>query len=373
MWNHEYQNGHEFPFSLVFNNAAKNRAPGRPPAPEEMMATASALGTISLPITNNHVPRNPNGIFALAFSGSDKILGTGSGAKSLRSSISKRGIVWVDYRTIKALSKPSNSILITIISFLLGLETGVSNSGTFALLVLILLVMMDRFSISFSSDYYQNAHDEKFIGKKRRKGVNLPSVSSVLWSRIRDHQLYSAGSSNGVVKLWDIRKKTPFSSKAHPLPLEETIDQTQTDFEESGENENPTQRPHGISSLVTSQDGARLYTLGTDSVIRTHDGLHLSRPPTHQLSSYKHPQMISTSLYLKLSISQDDRFLANSTSTGQIFIWDTSALSNSDPVILDNAHSKEICGLDFWNNGLGSCSDDSDIKIWSYSDTQFLS
>ncbi|POW07698.1 hypothetical protein PSTT_08076 [Puccinia striiformis] len=48
MWNHEYQNGHEFPFSLVFNNAAKNRAPGRPPAPEEMMATASALGTISL-------------------------------------------------------------------------------------------------------------------------------------------------------------------------------------------------------------------------------------------------------------------------------------------------------------------------------------
>ncbi|KAH9450201.1 hypothetical protein Pst134EA_026923 [Puccinia striiformis f. sp. tritici] len=383
MWNHEYQNGHEFPFSLVFNNAAKNRAPGRPPAPEEMMATASALGTISLynpsykGTLENQLPITTfqgiqNGIFALAFSGSDKILGTGSGAQISEIFDIETGNCLgrlQDHKgTVKTIEfHPDHHHLIL---------TG-SRDGSIKLwdLRIISSNLISHDGSPFHSPVItiKNAHDEKFIGKKRRKGVNLPSVSSVLWSRIRDHQLYSAGSSNGVVKLWDIRKKTPFSSKAHPLPLEETIDQTQTDFEESGENENPTQRPHGISSLVTSQDGARLYTLGTDSVIRTHDGLHLSRPPTHQLSSYKHPQMISTSLYLKLSISQDDRFLANSTSTGQIFIWDTSALSNSDPVILDNAHSKEICGLDFWNNGLGSCSDDSDIKIWSYSDTQFLS
>lgn len=47
----------------------------------------------------------------------------------------------------------------------------------------------------------RNAHDEKYTGRKRKKGVNLPSVSSVLWSRIADHQLFSAGSANGFVSI----------------------------------------------------------------------------------------------------------------------------------------------------------------------------
>ncbi|KAI9629928.1 hypothetical protein KEM48_012459 [Puccinia striiformis f. sp. tritici PST-130] len=189
---------------------AKNRAPGRPPAPEEMMATASALGTISLynpsykGSLENQLPITTfqgiqNGIFALAFSGSDKILGTGSGAQISEIFDIETGNCLGDYRTIKALSNLISHDVITI-KMLMMKNSSVRNVG---------------------------------------KGL-ITLVSSVLWSRIRDHQLYSAGSSNGVVKLWDIRKKTPFSSKAHPLPLEETIDQTQTDFEESGENENPT-------------------------------------------------------------------------------------------------------------------------------------
>jgi hypothetical protein len=146
----------------------------------------------------------------------------------------------------------------------------------------------------------RNAHDEKYTGRKRRKGVHLPSVSAVLWSRIAEHQLFSAGSANGfvsqsimlsrflifyhfthestlreqpelfrLVKLWDVRKKSPFTSKAHPVPTDQSIEQSghtflDDEFEQAVTLDNP-QRPHGISSLVASSDGARIYSLGTDS------------------------------------------------------------------------------------------------------------
>ncbi|KAA1076606.1 hypothetical protein PGT21_013081 [Puccinia graminis f. sp. tritici] len=411
MWNPEYENGHEFPFSLCFNHAAKAGDSGRPPAPGELMAAASALGTISLfnpslrgsiedlmPIATFQALQN--GIFALSFSPSDLMLATGSGAQVSEIFDVETGTVLSRLQdhmgTVKTVEFSSFNENIVV--------TG-SRDGSIKIWDLRITGAQNTDDGSHFHPAVitiRNAHDEKYAGRKRRKGVHIPSVSSVLWSRIADHQLFSAGSANGVVKLWDVRKKTPFASKAHPLPLDQSVEQSnhafpEEDYEHAMGFDNP-QRPHGISSLVASSDGARLYSLGTDSTIRTHDGLHLSRPPHSQLSSFKHPNMIATSLYLKLCLSSDDRYLGCSSSTGEIFIWDTrptsghavladqeeeldppgleifrdghgSRISNrpSEPVLLPG-HTKEVCGLDFWRQGLGSCSDDSSIRIWSYSD-----
>ncbi|WAR63140.1 hypothetical protein PtB15_18B222 [Puccinia triticina] len=278
MWNPEYENGQEFPFSLCFNHAAKTGDSGRPPAPGELMAAASALGTISLynpSLTGSIEDLMPiatfqglqNGIFALSFSPSDLMLATGSGAQVSEIFDVETGNVLSRLQdhtgTVKTVEFSSFNENIVV--------TG-SRDGSIKIWDL-------RITGAQTSDdgsrfhppviTIRNAHDEKFTGRKRRKGVHLPSVSSVLWSRIADHQLFSAGSANGVVKLWDVRKKTPFASKAHPLPIDQSIEQSSHAFsEEEYEHvlgfDNP-QRPHGISSLVASSDGARLYSLGTDS------------------------------------------------------------------------------------------------------------
>jgi len=408
MWNSEYENGHEFPFSLCFNHAAKAGDSGRPPAPGELMATASALGTISLfnpSLTGSVENLMPiatfqglqNGIFALSFSPSDLMLATGSGAQFSE-------IFDVETGNVLGRLQDHTGTVKTVEFSPFNEQIVVTGSRDGSIKIWDLRVTGTQISEDGSPFYppvitIRNAHDEKYTGRKRKKGVNLPSVSSVLWSRIADHQLFSAGSANGVVKLWDVRKKSPFTSKAHPTPTDQSIEQSGhaflgDEYEYALALDNP-QRPHGISSLVASSDGARIYSLGTDNTIRTHDGLYLSRPPMSQLRVFRHPSMITTSLYLKLSLSSDDRYVGCSSSTGEIFLWDTrvdaaesgrsqiedpqSRFPQDDgratrlahlptqPVIL-TGHSKEVCGLDFWRQGLASCSDDSSIRIWSYAD-----
>ncbi|PLW43694.1 hypothetical protein PCASD_08296 [Puccinia coronata f. sp. avenae] len=421
MWNPEYDNGQEFPFSLCFNHAAKAGDSGRPPATGELMATASALGTISLynpSLTGSVEHLMPiatfqgvqNGIFALCFSPSDVMLATGSGAQ-----VSE--IFDVETGNVLGRLHDHMGTVKTVEFSSFNEQIIVTGSRDGSIKIWDLRITGTQISQDGSHIYppvmtIRNAHDEKYTGRKRRKGVHLPSVSAVLWSRIAEHQLFSAGSANGLVKLWDVRKKSPFTSKAHPVPTDQSIEQSghtflDDEFEQAVALDNP-QRPHGISSLVASSDGARIYSLGTDNTIRTHDGLYLSRPPTSQFRPFRHASMITTSLYLKLCLSSDDRYLGCSSSTGEIFLWDTrlsapdmgrrcqpaylepparfldfptyedgratccgtSLLHNTHhqhPVVLAG-HNKEVCGLDFWRQGLGSCSDDSSIRIWSYSD-----
>lgn len=401
MWNPSFDNGFDFPFSLCFNHTAKAGDCGRPPAEGEIMAVASAMGTISLyhphlvgasenmaPIASIEATRN--GIFALSFSPSDLKLATGSGAQVSEifdvETTELIGSLQGHLGTVKTLEfSPHNEQII------------VTGSRDGSIKVWDLRTVGRHAGDDDASSYpavitIRNAHDEKYAGRKRKKGVRIPSVSSVLWSRHTNHHLFSAGSANSVIKLWDIRKKTPFSSKTHPTPVDQSTDHSSYEFFEEEDQYSHQchsipypQRPHGISSLTCSSDGARIYALGTDSTIRTHDGLYLSRPPESQLRSYQHPMFIGTSLYLKLALSPDDQYLACSSSTGDIFVWDTTnpcyphlqagpyddedpqTLGSNQPAVL-SGHSKEVCGLEFWRQGLGSCSDDSMIKIWSYSD-----
>ncbi|KAI8460039.1 WD40-repeat-containing domain protein [Phakopsora pachyrhizi] len=404
MWNPEYEAGFEYPFSLCFNHAAKLGESGRPPSQGELMAVAGSAGTVSLyhpcvfgptevlgPLSSFQGVKN--GIFGLSFSPSDQMIGTGAGQEvSEIFDVETGNLIYrlEDHTgTVKSIEFcPANEMVVAT----------ASRDGSIK--IWDLRIQGSRISDAYDIPIHKpvitirNAHDDRHIGKKRKKGAHLPSVSSVLWASHTDKHLFSAGSANGVVKLWDIRKKTPFSWKSHPVPAEESIETSTCGFpldDHESDGLSHPQRPHGISSLISSSDGSRLYSLGTDSVIRTHDSLRLSRPPTNHLKVYKDPKLIATSLFLKLSISNDDRFLANGTSTGDIFIWDLSSQERAvkkksttrildsqdrkdetsleeDRVILNNAHNKDICGLDFWRQGLGSCSDDSDVKVWTYKD-----
>ncbi|KAG0150762.1 hypothetical protein CROQUDRAFT_87597 [Cronartium quercuum f. sp. fusiforme G11] len=367
LWNEVYEKGYEFPFSLTFNHAAKTRGGRRD---GQLLAVASAMGTISLydPYTKASVEdfqplqtlqAVQNGIFALSFSSSDRILATGSGEQiSELFDIETGNMVGrlEDHQgTVKTVefSDVDENLVVTA-----------SRDGSIKIWDLRLVGSGGGGQDVFEIPVYQpiltirNAHDEKHAGRKRKKGAHLPSVSSVLWSKHLDRHLFSAGSVNGIVKLWDIRKKTPYSSKIHPVPAEQSADQNV--------HELSSVRPHGISSLTLSSDGARLYSLGTDSIIRTHDTLYLSRDPSSQLPHFTHPSLIATSLYIKLSISNCDKLLACGSSRGEIFLWDVSSDSSSEYAVLEDAHQKEICGLEFWDQGLASCGDDGAIRLWSW-------
>ncbi|EGG04076.1 uncharacterized protein MELLADRAFT_89586 [Melampsora larici-populina 98AG31] len=371
LWNEDYQAGYEFPYSLGFNHAAKSGERGG------LLAVGSAMGNISFYNPNDFksiTPESPpiqsiqasqNSLFTLKFSPTDQFIATGSGGRvseifdletgELVSTLDdQKGTV----KSVEFSNLDSNLII-----------TG-GRSGCIKLWDLRIIGTSENQSV-FDSPIYspvltiKNAHDEKFKGKKRKKGIHLPSVTSLVWSTHLDRQIFSSGSANSVIKLWDLRWKTPYSSKVHPIPIEESYD-----FSLLNLKSNSIKRAHGISSLISSNDGARLYSLSTDSIIRTHDTLNLSRDTNSSLPSYSNLDLIGRSLYLKLTISSDDQSLACGSSNGKVLIWNLNRHQEDDQdedgvqVLDDHAHLKEICGIDFWKDGLVSCADDGMIKVW---------
>ncbi|KAH9824839.1 WD40-repeat-containing domain protein [Melampsora americana] len=310
LWSEDYEKGYEFPYSLTLNYAAKSGGNGG------LLAVGSAMGNISFynpydfksispgsqPIQS--IQASQNSIFSLKFSPTDQVIATSSGGQ-----VSE--LFDVETGELVSTLKDHSATLKTVEFSDLDHHLIVTGARDGCIKLWDLRIVGDSSDQSvFDPPVYspvltiKNAHDEKHEGKRRKYGTHLPSVTSLVWSKHLDRQVFSSGSENSVIKLWDLRWKTPYIRTGG------------------------IKRPHGICSLISSNDGARLYILSTD-------------------------------------ISLDDQLLSCGSSNGKVLIWDLNSSNKEKIQVIENeAHKKEICGIEFFNDGLVTCADDGMIKVW---------
>lgn len=166
--------------------------------------------------------------------------------------------------------------------------------------------------------------------------------------------LASGGSFDGVVKLWDIRCPDSTSSmrpKATPYGVlpDPTI-----------AGANPARRARSINALCEQTSNGDLYVLSGDSKI------HILRPsaakeslvdPTDAILGQKfvHPDLVTRSFYIRMSLSPDGRYLACGSSHAGVMAWDTTQVGTCTSDIVASRlripaygdHSPEVIGVDW--------------------------
>ncbi|BGP55690.1 hypothetical protein JCM8202v2_003297 [Rhodotorula sphaerocarpa] len=194
----------------------------------------------------------------------------------------------------------------------------------------------------------KNAHAPK---GKPGKSRATTSVTGVTHLQHQEHLLASSGSSDGVVKIWDLRRS--HTRRVNPATWE-TNEDAVTNTEAA--------RPHGISSLVLAPDGRKLYALSTDSSIVALDPLNL----THlaPVTTFQSPLSQHGSFYIRCAVSPCSRYLASGSSSGDISVWDTAGTGAAQEAVRLRGHELETGQLDWAEDSLVSASDDALVRFW---------
>jgi WD40 repeat protein len=172
----------------------------------------------------------------------------------------------------------------------------------------------------------------------------------------REHLLLTASEINASVKLWDLRNarsRTPVALAATPLP--ETHRRT---------------RNFGISSMVLSGDGARLYTVCKDATVYAYSTNHILLGPAPEMSStgarrrapketqigvqpldgFKHPALRTETFYIKSALRPAQRggseLLAVGSTEGSAVLFPTDERHLRRPdLIPDSEEEEELSSL----------------------------
>lgn len=113
------------------------------------------------------------------------------------------------------------------------------------------------------SIFVPNAHDDVYAHRPgpRPAGASKPSIAGASILPSNPCHLVSAASGDGVVKLWDLRKTREFV-KIHPACKERS-----GNVGVLGGQDEEGHKGRGVSKMVVSSTGDRVYTLGMDSVL----------------------------------------------------------------------------------------------------------
>lgn len=218
---------------------------------------------------------------------------------------------------------------------------------------------------------------QRSILKSKASNINSPSVqhqikksspvACVLYQN--DHYLFSAGVTDGLIKIWDTRKIYSHSSKKLVEPVPVQIFDYQADL--------CTKK--GFSSLTFNSSRTHLYSNCMnnylyESNMLTYDSNHVRilnqalRPEVHKNFH------LNNSNFIKSSISQCDNFIVTGSSDFNAYIYSTNQNSNLAcfrkymPVIVLKGHTNEVTTVD-WNpidaNQIVTCSDDNTIRLWN--------
>lgn len=211
----------------------------------------------------------------------------------------------------------------------------------------------------------QNAHGLKAKSGKGLKSSRtaVRSVTSIVYLQQRDHLIASAGSADGIVKVWDLRKS--HSRRINPVPIASSPDHSLVT------PINAPPRSHGISTLSLSPDGTSLYAMSTSHAIYQLDARNLSAASplkTFTAPTLPHASFRTSSFYTKLALSPSGhpygggRFLTAGSQDGSVWMWDTEESTGQKAVAL-NGHAKEteVTAMDWSSEGFSTCSDDVSV------------
>jgi WD40 repeat protein len=190
---------------------------------------------------------------------------------------------------------------------------------------------------------------------------------------------------SSTIKVWDLRKS--HSWRANPVCVESNEDVVAS---------SESARSRGISSMVLAPDGRRLYAYSTDARfvlsppslsplltrlyrIFAFDALNITQPAP--LAIFHHSQTVCGSFYLRLAVSPCSRYLANGSSNGAVYLYDTEGKGDDGVRVV--GHESEISGISWGKDRvrpppftlssiiltmmiqLATCSDDNIVRVWS--------
>ncbi len=187
--------------------------------------------------------------------------------------------------------------------------------------------------------------------------VENKSVTSVIFQD--DYTLISAGGSDGVVKVWDLRKTyTNLRLEAMPKHI----------FVYSKEK---VARSHGFSNLLFDSTKSRLFASCMDHNIYQFSTTSMSSYPISVFKGH-----CNGSFYIRTSISPDDRFLVSGSSDRLAYIWSIEQPHKSPHVLStqegDSLNELEVSCIQ-WSSDVAKCavlSDDCAVRLWRLQTTE---
>ncbi|XP_048733869.1 denticleless protein homolog isoform X2 [Ostrea edulis] len=198
----------------------------------------------------------------------------------------------------------------------------------------------------------RNAHSISQVAghknKQKRLGPSRDSqmsVTAVIFQT--DMNLFSAGTVDGCIKQWDLRKNFSIStSEAVPRGL----------LAYSG----LSKRSHGYSNLVFDSTYSQLFVNCRDDVIYQYDVINLNSKPVHCYRGHQ-----NGSFFIKACLSPDDEYLLTGSSDEMAYIYKIGSPKQS-PVVL-KGHKLEVsdvkwCPTEF--SKIATLSDDNTMRIW---------
>ncbi|CAH8834846.1 unnamed protein product [Trichobilharzia szidati] len=189
--------------------------------------------------------------------------------------------------------------------------------------------------------------DTKRGRTSRRVPTDAQSVTSVLF--VDDNTFLSAGSTDGSIKMWDLRRVFCVGSKKQAKP--------KAIFPYRG----PSQKQSGYSDLVINSYRTRLYANCLDNIIYEYD---LKQENTNPVFFYT--GHVTDSFYVKLDISPDDSYVICGSSDRQAHIY-TVGKRQQQPIVL-SGHTGEV-SVARWCKGdptrIVTLSDESQAFVWN--------
>ncbi|KAJ6539092.1 WD40-repeat-containing domain protein [Mycena capillaripes] len=354
------------PYACSYSHSA--RSGGTP-----LLAVATEQGTVYILNTSKrrdwdpepvHTTLQPheNGIFDVKWNASDSLIATGSGDRSTHVSDLETCTTIQSLRghrsTVKSVSwDPNHPDLLSTggrdgLICVWDLRVGDNRTGqeTTGLLPV----------LNISA-----AHEDVGVNGKRKtpkgKYAAAPkTVTGLLYSDANPYQLTSSGSSDGILRCWDVRlaKRSKSTKGKEPAclissPLDPTVSQGSL-------------RPRGIISLVdgTGPTAGLVFALGADSRIHTYGRDSLAALG----NTYTH-ENLQTNFYVKLAASPCGRWLASGGAgiSGSSFMFDVSnaaRASSRQTGIELKGHSGDAGGVDWGFDILSTCWDDGMVRVW---------
>ncbi|KAJ3788861.1 WD40 repeat-like protein [Lentinula aff. detonsa] len=203
-----------------------------------------------------------------------------------------------------------------------------------------------------------DAHESLTFRGRRSKQYTPKTITNLIFNE--DMSLVSSGSSDGVLRCWDLR----FLSARSPAKLKRITPSLCSPTDPT--TLHGSRRPRGILSLTagTGPSSGLLFALAADSRIHTYAASSLTSLPIN----FTDPNIQANgSFYISSAVSPCGRWLASGGGKSAL-LFDISAaaepFSRASPGVVLKAQLGEVYAVDWADGMVASCADDRTVRIW---------